>query len=208
MLQTENLSFKYTPTSKFDFPNIDVKANEVLLILGESGKGKTTLLHNLAGILSPDSGSVTINGQSLYKLSNAKKDAFRGQHVSIIFQKPHFINAVSAIENLILTQSFGKNRVSKNEAQSILDRLEIGHRANAKISEMSQGELQRLSIARAVINKPKVILADEPTSALDDKNCNIVIDLLQETANTCNAALIIVTHDNRLKDIITNQVTI
>lgn len=208
MLKTTDLNFSYSKDARFDFPNMDVKAGESLLILGSSGVGKTTLLHILAGLLKPIQGEVIVDDQSIYDLSLTKLDAFRGAHISVVFQKPHFISSISAVENLKLVQKFGDRKNESQRAQSIMEQLDIGHRSNARTYQMSQGEQQRLSIARAVINTPKLILADEPTSALDDNNCEIVFNLLSAQAKASNAALIIVTHDQRLKDKIGNHINL
>ncbi|MBK8624963.1 MAG: ATP-binding cassette domain-containing protein [Saprospiraceae bacterium] len=128
------------------------------------------------------------------------------ENIGIIFQQNHFVDALSVIENVILAQSLAGNKTDRNAAKSLLERLNIGHKADKSVRDLSQGEKQRVAIARALINQPKVILADEPTSALDDVNCDEVLKLLQEQAKVVGSALIVVTHDTRLKDKINNQV--
>lgn len=201
MLSTNSLSHSYSKGQSFDFPDINCEAGHTLLVLGSSGVGKTTLLHILAGILKPSIGEVIINGTSLFKQSANALDTFRGQNIGLVFQKPHFVQAVSAQENLMLAQRMAGKQADKNRVAGLLDSLNISGRASARTYQMSQGEQQRLSIARALVNDPKLILADEPTSALDDKNCEEVVALLRQQAESVNAALIIVTHDSRLKDL-------
>ncbi len=208
MLKTTSISHNYSASSSFSFPDISCNSNETLLVLGNSGVGKTTLLHILAGILSPREGEVLIDGTSLYKLSSNRLDRFRGQNIGLIFQKPHFVQSISAEENLLLSQKMSGQTPDKSQVKTILEKLNIYNRKSAKNYQMSQGEQQRLSIARALINKPKVILADEPTSALDDDNCESVVQLLQEQSQAVGASLIIVTHDNRLKNIFNNYIQI
>ena len=208
MLLTQDLRHQYDSQVKFDFPDIICQARETLLVLGQSGVGKSTLLHILAGILPPTSGQVVIDNTSIYDQQPRRLDSFRGSHIGLVFQKPHFVQAVSAKENLRLAQRFARVRVDEQKINHLLTSLNISHRASAKTFSMSQGEQQRLSIARALINDPKLILADEPTSALDDKNCEEVISLLTAQAEAAGAALIIVTHDNRLKDLFSHQVTL
>jgi len=208
MLTTKNLSHHYNSQVSFDFPDISCAARETLLVLGQSGVGKSTLLHILAGILPPAQGEVHVDGTSIYSQNPRKLDAFRGKHIGLVFQKPHFVQSVSAKANLELAQRFAGHQVEKEKIENLLHQLNIDNRSSAKPFNMSQGEQQRLSIARALINEPKIILADEPTSALDDKNCNEVISLLRQQAESADAALIIVTHDNRLKDLFTHQVTL
>ncbi len=206
MLETKNLSHQYNKSQKFNFPDISCQPSETLLVLGSSGVGKTTLLHILAGILKPTEGKVIIDNTTLYSQGSNALDTFRGQNIGLVFQKPHFVQAVSARENLVLAQSMAEQKVDKQRIDQLLSSLNISTRASAKTHTMSQGEQQRLSIARALVNNPKLILADEPTSALDDKNCNEVVELLLKQAETVNAALVIVTHDSRLKNIFSNHI--
>ena len=206
MLATKNLSHTYTGGQTFNYPDINCKASDSLVILGQSGVGKSTLLHILAGILKPSKGEVIVGESSLFKLGANKLDSYRGQNIGLVFQKPHFVQSVSAKENLILAQRMAGRSVDKSRIDNLLQQLHIDHRSQAKTNKMSQGEQQRLSIARALVNSPKVILADEPTSALDDRNCEEVIQLLNTQAEAVGAALIIVTHDNRLKKFFTNHV--
>ena len=197
MIETKSLEFSYDDNFVFKFPNINLKTNENLLILGNSGIGKTTLLHNLAGILRPKSGMIKIFKNEISKFSELKLDKFRGKNIGIVFQKPHFVNSLTIGENLELAQFLGQNK--KGNIQVILDSLKILDKINKKPKELSQGEKQRASIAIAIINSPKLILADEPTSSLDDGNCKNVINILKEQALKYNAQLVVITHDNRLK---------
>lgn len=206
MIQTADLSFSYSQDLGFKFPDIRCEGSQTCLILGRSGVGKTTLLHILGGLMPPLSGTVTIGDKDISTLKNKEIDLFRGKNIGIVFQKPHFISSISILSNLLLTQKLGNRPQNKKEIYEILESLGIKDRANAKPSELSQGELQRASVARAILNHPKLILADEPTSALDDESCEQVVQLLQNAAKDLNAALLIVTHDGRLKDIIENQI--
>ncbi len=197
MIETKSLEFSYDNSFVFKFPDIKLKSNENLLVLGNSGIGKSTLLHNLAGILRPKSGSIKIFDQDVSKLSELELDKFRGQNIGIIFQRSHFVNSLSVGENLELAQFLGRNK--KGNIKEILDNLKILDKINKKPKELSQGERQRASIALAIINSPKLILADEPTSSLDDNNCSNVIKILKEQALKYQAQLIVITHDSRLK---------
>lgn len=206
MIRTSSLTFAYPGQSPVFFPDVSCERNEHALILGPSGTGKTTLLHLLGGILSPASGEITIGGTALHTLRGHNLDSFRGRHIGIIFQKPHFIRSLTAIENLLLAQSLSGNKSDKSRALSLMDRLAIARNAYKKTTAMSIGEQQRLAIARALINNPAVILADEPSSALDDQNCRQMIDLLLEVATESNANLIVVTHDSRIKNSIDKKI--
>ena len=208
MLVTNGLSFSYKSGPSFQFPDFSVSGSQTLLILGHSGKGKTTLLHLLAGLMQPDSGSITISETELSSLENRACDAFRGQNIGIVFQQSQFIRSISVMENLQLARSLAGLKTDVSLASSILAELGIEDKANLRPSSLSIGERQRASIARALVTEPKVVLADEPTSALDDENCEIVANLLEGSVGKHGAALVIVTHDKRLKDRFSNWVEI
>ena len=197
MLETKNLKFKYDDDSELSFPNINT-SKENLLILGASGVGKTTFLHLLSGLLKPLEGEIDLIGTPISKLTMSEMDRFRGKNIGIVFQKPHFINSLTVKENLQLAQYISK-KIDKTIISSLLESLGIEDKANKKTLNLSQGEKQRVSIALAIVNSPKLILADEPTSSLDDLNCDKVINLLKNQAAKYKAKLIIITHDYRLK---------
>ena len=199
MIKTNNLSFNYDNKVFFNFKNIDLKIGEDLLIIGNSGIGKTTLLHLLAGLLKTDSGSINIYGQELKNFSNYQLDQFRRENIGIVFQRPHFINSLTVKENLQLAQYIGKKN-NNDRIENILNNLNILDKSDKKTNQLSQGEKQRVSIAMAIVNSPKLILADEPTSSLDDFNCTNVINLLKKQASDYGAQLIVITHDIRLKE--------
>jgi ABC-type lipoprotein export system ATPase subunit len=198
MINTKGLNFKYNDQASFSFPDINLGKDENLLIIGSSGIGKTTLLHLLAGLLESNSGSINLYGQDISKLTQHQIDKFRGQNIGIVFQKPHFVNSLTVKENLQLAQYLG-NKKDQNRIIDILSSLDILDKENKKPKKLSQGEKQRASIAMAIVNSPKLILADEPTSSLDDENCDRVIKLLKKQASEFKAQLIVITHDNRLK---------
>jgi len=206
MITTHDLTYHYSDGPSFVFPDMKCTAREQLLVLGQSGVGKSTLLHLIGGLMQPSSGSIRISDTDITKLSGRAMDSFRGNNIGIIFQQNHFVEALTVIDNLLLAQSLSGNVVDKAKCTSLLDRLNIGRKANKNTKSLSQGERQRAAIARALVNNPAVILADEPTSALDDDNCSEVLDLLREQAANEGAALVIVTHDSRLKDRIGNHI--
>ena len=197
MLETKNLRFKYDNDSELSFPDIKT-SKENLLILGASGVGKTTFLHLLSGLLKPLEGEIDLIGTPISKLTMSEMDRFRGKNIGIVFQKPHFINSLTVKENLQLAQYISK-KIDKTRINSLLESLGIEDKANKKTLNLSQGEKQRVAIALAIVNSPKLILADEPTSSLDDLNCDKVISLLKDQAAKYKAKLIIITHDYRLK---------
>jgi len=208
MLKTENLGYAYAGSPPLRFPNIDCAKGEHWLVLGESGSGKTTLLHLLGGLLSPKEGRIVLGDTEMNQLSRSALDQFRGQHIGIIFQTAHFVQSLSVGDNLALAQSLAGMKVNRERIRELLSRLGLEHKLRSKPSQLSVGEKQRASIAQAIINQPAVILADEPTSALDDSNCKQVIELLEEQAQAVDATLLVVTHDARLKDHISHQISI
>ena len=200
MLQTKDLKYSYDGKNILHFPDITCNKGDRWLLLGQSGSGKTTLLHLLGGLRTPEQGDVVVNNVSIKGLSKSKLDRFRGKNIGIVFQKAHFVKALTVEENLMLAQSLAGQAISKQRINDLLERLNVGHKLKSKTSSLSMGEQQRVAIARALVNKPAIILADEPTSALDDINCEEVIALLEQQAQEENATLLIVTHDGRLKD--------
>ncbi len=206
MIRTSGLIYAYPGQPEIIFPDFHCAPQEHALILGPSGKGKTTLLHLLGGILSPSKGGIDIGETPLHKLRGRNLDKFRGLHIGIIFQKAHFIKALTALENLMLAQTLSQTHSNKDHAIQLLERLSISSKADRKTYSLSAGEQQRLAIARALINKPEVILADEPSSSLDDENCFKMIELLRSVSNENNANLIIVTHDNRIRELIDKKI--
>lgn len=168
------------------------------LLLGPSGSGKTTLLHALAGLLVPDRGNLSLSGRDLRAMGNAARDRLRADHVGIVFQQLHLIAAVNVADNLHLARRLAGKARDEKGVMDLLGRVGLADRAGALPSDLSQGERQRVAVARALVNRPSLLLADEPTSALDDTNCAAVIDLLLEQADISGATLLVATHDRRL----------
>lgn len=209
MVQIDNLTFKHKKNTQFfSFPNLVLNKQENLLILGKSGIGKTTLLHLFAGLLKPLNGKVIIDNVIINNLTNNQLDKFRGKNIGLVFQKKHAIPSLSIIQNLQARLFFSKKEGSSTTIENLLKQLDLYILKNHKINELSEGQLQRLSIALAVIHNPKVILADEPTSSLDDENCKIVIELLIKQAQKNKANLIVITHDYRIKPYFQNTITL
>jgi len=199
MLKTRDLSFGYKGERTMEFPDIDLAQGEDMLILGKSGVGKTTLLHVLGGLLRPGSGSIEIGGTEINSLGDSVLDKFRGKQIGFIFQSAHFISSLTVEENLQLAIHLSGKQVEKDRIRELLQELNIDHLRQKLPARLSIGEQQRLSIARAVIHQPSVLLADEPTSSLDDENCNAAIQLLIRETTKYDISLIVVTHDARLK---------
>lgn len=204
LIRTKGLSVTYGDR-KINFPDLRLNQGDQLLLIGKSGSGKTSLLNLIGGLISPSSGTIEIDNKDIYSFSKRKLDLFRGKNIGFVFQTPHFIKSFDVKSNLKLSQYL----VGENDdihLNHLLMKIGLKERSNDDVAQLSEGEKQRISIVRALINKPKIILADEPTSALDDQACSQVIELLIDLTKENNTILIIVTHDKRLKDKFKNQI--
>jgi ABC-type lipoprotein export system ATPase subunit len=206
MISVSNLTFRYSSATSIAFSDFSIGKGQHFLLLGESGSGKTTLLHLIGGLLRNYSGRINVAGVELSTLTESALDKFRGQHIGFIFQRNHLITALSVEKNLMLSPYLAGLPADKSKVGEILASVGLKDKRSHKVTELSQGQAQRIAIARALMNKPSILLADEPTSALDDKNCDRVIHLLMEAASANNCTLIVATHDHRLKAIIKNQI--
>lgn len=204
MISIQSVAHQYKGSSLIHFKDWQINDGEQWLLLGESGSGKTTLLHILTGILKPSQGEVNLNGTSIYTLSPKNLDQFRGRNIGIIFQKPHLIKSLTIFDNLALAQNLANLPQNQYRINEVLESLAIADKKKSYPNELSQGQLQRVSIARAVINKPALLIADEPTSSLDDKNAVAVLNLLMQQSGLNQATLVVATHDKRVKDAFTN----
>ena len=198
MIRTDLLTYTVEDLA-FQFQPINLNTGENLLVVGPSGSGKSTYLHLLAGLIRPHSGVIEIQGIRLSELSQAKSDEFRKTEVGMVFQKPKFIESLSVLENLKIISADTKN------IEAILSKINLASSKNKSPKNLSGGEQQRLALALALVKRPRLILADEPTANLDDENCNRVMEFLLESAESNQANLIVVTHDNRVKPYFENQ---
>lgn len=209
LVKTEKLTFCYPSSGiAYAFPDIQLEKGENLLLSGNSGSGKTTLLHLLAGILAPSGGSVVIDGEDTALLKAHEMDTFRGKKIGLIFQENYFIESLSVMSNLTYTSILCGLKPDKVHIGNLLRELDIAALSGKKPAQLSRGELQRFSIARALVNKPVVLLADEPTSSLDDENCVRFIDLMKQVSLSHSLSLIVATHDGRLKPGFANRINL
>jgi ABC-type lipoprotein export system ATPase subunit len=204
MFLLNNIKHSYFEKTILNISHWESAQGSHCLILGPSGCGKTTLLHIMAGLLTPQQGSVVIAHQNLGQLNSSVLDRFRGQNIGIVFQKQHLIKALTVFDNLVLAQYLANVPQNKKRVAAVLAQLNLTAQQQAYPHTLSQGQAQRVALARAVINRPKILLCDEPTASLDDAHCQQVLDLLENQARECNATLIIATHDARVKQRLTS----
>jgi len=181
-----------------DIPHFAVAAGEQLALVGQSGCGKTTLLHIIAGITRPDSGSVQMKGLDITRLPEVGRDRFRAENIGYVFQTFNLLPGFSALENVLLGMSFGRGRADRGRARQLLERVGLGARESHKPSMLSVGEQQRVSVARALANRPELLLADEPTASVDAAHQRQIIELIRETCREQKVALVLVTHSDEV----------
>jgi len=208
MLQTQNLVISFSHAKRIIYPDILLGKGEQLAIKGNSGSGKTTLLYIIAGLIKPSTGKVYWGNTEITSLSETQADQFRATHIGFATQKPFFIESLNVLENLMIAQKVASKKVCHSHISQALDNVGLSALKNSKITQLSGGELQRLSLARALLNKPQLVLADEPTANLDDTNCQKVIQLFIEQSQQQNVTLIVVTHDNRILPLFEKHLTI
>ncbi|MEO0435609.1 MAG: ABC transporter ATP-binding protein [Pseudomonadota bacterium] len=197
-VRVQDLRFAYTDVDVIGIDSFELPVGGSCAIIGPSGSGKSTFVHLLAGLLVASEGSICIFDQELGALSEAERDRFRGKHIGFIFQQFHLFPALSVLDNLLLAQRLARGEQDQGKAFDLLSRLNVDSLAKRKPSELSQGQAQRVAVARALAHAPKLVIADEPTSALDEANAVQTLDLLCELTDSINAALVVVTHDQRV----------
>ena len=204
-LKITNLSKRYVAPDGSAVPVIDIEQltiddGEQVALIGTSGSGKTTLLHLLAGILAPDAGQIlfSLRGEGemdLARLSEAERDVFRGRHIGYVFQTHHLLPGFTALENVLLGMSFTGRAPDREWARHLLQEVGLSERLHYKPEKLSVGQQQRVAVARALANRPNLVLADEPTGALDSGNAQQVLDLIRRLCREVSASLMLVTHD-------------
>jgi ABC-type lipoprotein export system ATPase subunit len=184
-----------------DIQEFVVPEGSRMAVAGPSGSGKTTLFHIIAGILAPTSGRVQVAGTDLTELRRAERDRFRARHIGYVFQSFNLLRAFTALENVMLGMVFAGARPPTEQharAVELLERVGLGHRLGHKPTQLSNGEQQRVAVARALANRPRILLADEPSAHLDFETAERVTELLWELCAEGGVILIVATHDPRL----------
>jgi len=205
MLQLHNIKKSFTqPNGQvlevLDIPIFKMESGEQVVLTGRSGGGKTTLLHVIAGISRATDGHVIIDGVVLNELSEAGCDRFRAARIGYVFQTFNLLPAFTALENVLLGMTFARDRHDRLRAERLLDRVGLTDRIQHKPNAMSVGEQQRVAVARALANSPRLLLADEPTANIDPANQQNIINLVRETASEEQISLLLVTHAMEVAD--------
>ncbi len=200
MLAVQNLTKSFLspeggPVQIVNVPAFAVAAGEQVALRGESGSGKTTFLHLIAGILAADGGTVRLDGAVMTALSEPKRDRLRAEKLGYIFQTFNLLQGYTVLENVVLGMSFGPRGADRAHAREVLERVGLGHRLNHFPNQLSTGQQQRVAVARALANRPKLVLADEPTGNLDRKHAREALALIREVCREQAAALLFVSHD-------------
>jgi len=202
VLRLDNLIKRYrspegVAQTVIDVPNFTLEPGQQVALAGESGCGKTTLLNLIAGILAPDEGVVEVAGTDIAALGESRRDAWRARHIGYVFQTFNLLQGYTAIENVELGMMFGSG-VDKGYAASLLEKMGMGDRLHYRPRALSVGQQQRVAVARALANRPQLVLADEPTGNLDPVRAREALGLIRDLAAEQGAALLLVSHDESL----------
>lgn len=212
ILRVENLKKYYgegdNQVRALDDVNFSIDKGQFVAIVGASGSGKSTLLHLIGGLDMPTAGKVFINDMDIYKQNETGLSIFRRRNIGFIFQFFNLVPILDVEENISLPALLDSEKVDKKYLDEIISMIGLEDRRKHIPAELSGGQQQRVSIARALINKPSIILADEPTGNLDSKNSKEVIELLKMTARKYNQTLILITHDNKIAEQADRVITI
>ena len=203
MIEINDLTFEYPGSDfRFNLNSLNIKSGEKVALIGPSGYGKTTLLNLLSGILEPINGTIHLNGTEVTKLADSQRRNFRITNIGFVFQNFELIEYLNVLDNIILSYrinpSLNMNREVIDRAETISEQLGLGDKLKRNVGKLSQGEMQRVAICRAILNNPKIILADEPTGNLDPQNKEKIMEILFDYSSRENATLITVTHDHSL----------
>ena len=193
-LQKAYVSPEGSQTPIIDIPHFEMEEGTQTALRGSSGAGKTTFLNLIAGILQADSGRIVVAGEEMTALSESGRDRLRASHIGYIFQTFNLLAGYTALENVMLGMMFGKG-IDADFAQHLLERVGLGDRIRYRPSQLSVGQQQRVAVARAIANRPRLVLADEPTGNLDYHHANEAIALIREICHENNAGLLTVSHD-------------
>ena len=198
-VDVHNLRFGYGDQLVVNVDRFTLEQGKSVAVIGPSGCGKTSFMHLLAGLLTPDAGRIELLGEDLTALQGAALDRFRGRTIGLVLQRFHLLRALSVRQNIALASKLAGTGSKPAGLDELLRRLNLMEVVNHKPAMLSFGQAQRTAIARALVHRPRIVLADEPTSGLDDENAASAIDLLKRAVADSGAALLVVTHDQRIR---------
>ena len=204
MFELSGVLHRYGAVPAVEVPEWRAAAGDAWLLAGQSGSGKSTLLHILAGLTRPTVGSVTVNGTDITALSESARDRWRGRNVGLVPQRLHLVGALDVRDNLRLAQTLAGLRVDDDRVTALLEAVGVIELSRRLPSQLSQGQAQRVAIARSVINRPALVLADEPTANLDDAHAAQALELLRGQAIEARATLVVASHDARVRSLLPN----
>jgi len=204
MFELAGIVHRYGEVTAVEIPAWRSGAGDAWLLAGQSGSGKSTVLHILAGLTRPTAGSVTVDGTDLAGLAGSACDRWRGRSVGLVPQRLHLVSALDVRDNLRLANTLAGLRVDDARITALLEAVGVADLADRFPSQLSQGQAQRVAIARAVVNRPVLLLADEPTANLDDAHAAQALELLRGQAIESGATLVVASHDARVRSLLPN----
>jgi len=208
MFKLVGILHRYGAVTAVEVPERRAAAGDAWLLAGQSGSGKSTVLHILAGLTSPTVGSVNVNGTDVAALSEGARDRWRGRTVGLVPQRLHLVGALTVRDNLRLANTLAGLPVDEPRIIALLEAVGVLELSMRFPSQLSQGQAQRVAIARAMVNRPALVLADEPTANLDDAHAAQALELLRGQAIEAGATLVVASHDARVKSLLPQTYTL
>ena len=204
MFELVGILHRYGAVTAVEVPEWRAAAGEAWLLAGQSGSGKTTVLHILAGLTAPTVGTVNVNDTDIGALTESARDRWRGRNVGLVPQRLHLVGALDVRDNLRLARTLAGLRADDDRIAALLEAVGVGELSRRMPRQLSQGQAQRVAIARAVVNRPVLLLADEPTANLDDAHAAQALELLRAQAIEARATLVVASHDARVSSLLPN----
>ncbi|MEO8751877.1 MAG: ATP-binding cassette domain-containing protein [Casimicrobiaceae bacterium] len=208
MFELDGVIHRYGAVNAVEIPEWRAAAGDAWLLAGQSGSGKSTVLHILAGLTAPTQGSVIVNGTDVVALARGARDRWRGRSVGLVPQRLHLVGALDVRDNLRLASTLAGLPVDDARINALLEAVGVIELSRRFPSQLSQGQAQRVAIARAVVNRPALLLADEPTANLDDVRAALALELLRGQAIESGATLVVASHDARVRSLLPHSFTL
>ncbi len=208
MFELTGVTHRYGGVTAVEIPEWRAAAGDAWLLAGQSGSGKSTVLHILAGLTVPTAGSVIVHGTDVVALAPGERDRWRGRNVGLVPQRLHLVGALDVRDNLRLASMLAGLPVDEVRVTALLEAVGVVELSDRFPSQLSQGQAQRVAIARAVVNRPALLLADEPTANLDDERAALALELLRGQAIESGATLVVASHDARVRPLLPHSFTL